>query len=321
MNGLNNETKDDKLDYIKSLQTSTEEIPKLNQKVYKVPTADIDFDSYLPVKWGVEYIELTDEAQELEYFILNGLNYLIEGDKGLGKTQLVGNICHKHKIPIVSLNCSDGTKIGDLIGRPQINEYGSYFQLGALPTAIEVANHFGIGLLYEDEYNAMTHEMQKVTNSVTDGRKSIVANGKTYRLKPDCKLAVIATINPSTYAGVNTITEDSRSRFMGAIWDYPNSEQLKRIVNWSDVPTDTVVEPMLTLCQNIHNLRMNSDVDYSLSPRDLAQFADCYRMWSDSTMKHPLERSLKNTVLCKFSDITQRELIKKQISEIFGVSV
>ena len=319
MNGLNNKTNDDKLDYIKSLQK--EEKPIVSKRVFKVPTADIDFDSYLPVKWGVEYKELDDEAQELEHFILEGLNYLIEGDKGTGKTQLVNNICVEHKVPIIPLNCSDGTKIGDLIGRPQINEYGSYFQLGALPTAIEVSNHFKRGVLYLDEFNAMPHEMQKATNSIADGRQSITANGVIYRLKPDCKLSVIATMNPSTYSGVNTLTEDSRSRFMGAVWNYPNSEQLKTIVDWSTIPSETVIEPMLTLCQNIHNLRMNSDVDYSLSPRDLAQFADCYRMWVDSDLKKPLERSLKNTVLCKFSDITQRELVKKQISEIFGVSV
>ena len=306
------------LEYIKSMQQSEEPIQQ-QHKVFKVPTADIDFDNYLPVKWGVEYIELEDEARELEAYILKGMSYLVESDKGLGKTQLVNNICVKHKIPLVALNCSDGTRIGDLIGRPQINEFGSYFQLGALPTAIEVANHFKIGVLYMDEFNALAHEMQKATNSITDGRQSIVANGKIYRLNEGCKLSVIATMNPSTYSGVNTLTEDSRSRFVGKVWDYPNSDQLKKIVDWTGIPVETVVEPMLTLSQNVHNLRANTDVDYSLSPRDLVQFADCYRMWDGSELGQPLKRSLNNTVLCKFSDLTQRELIKKQIKEIFGV--
>ncbi len=78
---------------------------------------------------------------------------------------------------------------------------------------------------------------------------------------------------------------------------------------------------MLTLVQNIHNLRINADVEYSLSPRDVAQFTDCYRMWTDSPLTKPLERSLKNAVISKFGDTAQRELIKKQISEIFGVTV
>ena len=82
-----------------------------------------------------------------------------------------------------------------------------------------------------------------------------------------------------------------------------------------------VKEPMLTLVQNIHNLRINADVEYSLSPRDVAQFTDCYRMWDDSHLTKPLERSLKNSVISKFGDTTQRELIKKQIGEIFGVTV
>ena len=305
-------------EYIKSLKTNND----VNvDRTYKVPTAEIDYDNYIPVKWGVEYVQLSDEADELEQCMLNGMNYLIEGDKGLGKTQLVHNLAHKHLMPIVALNCSDGTKIGDLIGRPQINEFGSYFQLGVLPTAIEVANKYKSAILYLDEFNALQHEIQKATNSVTDGRRSIVANGKTYRLNKGVKLSVIATMNPSTYAGVNTLTEDARSRFIGAVWEYPSNESLKQIVDWSGIPVETVVDPMLQLVQNIHNLRINADVDYSLSPRDVVQFTDCYRMWTDSTLGKPLVRSLKNTVLSKFSDLSQRELVKKQIQEIFGVTV
>lgn len=305
-------------EFIKSIKTSTNDEPK--DRVYRVPTAEIDFDNYKPVKWGVEYIQLSDEADELEQCMLAGMNYLIEGDKGLGKTQLVHNLAFKHNIPIVTLNCSDGTKVGDLIGRPQINEFGSYFQLGVLPTVIEVVNRYKHGILYLDEFNALQHEIQKATNSVTDGRRSIVANGKTYRLNEGVKLSVIATMNPSTYSGVNTLTEDARSRFIGAIWDYPTSESLKQIVDWSGIPVETVVDPMLQLVQNIHNLRINADVDYSLSPRDIVQFAECYRMWTDSTLGKPLVRSLRNTVLSKFSDLAQRELVKKQIAEIFGVT-
>jgi MoxR-like ATPase len=307
-----------KHDYIQSLKTPNND--PSTSRTYRVPTAEIDFDNYTPVKWGVDYIQLSDEADELEQCMLSGMNYLIEGDKGLGKTQLVHNLAHKHSTPIVTLNCSDGTKIGDLIGRPQINEFGSYFQLGVLPTAIEVANKYKRAILYMDEFNALQHEIQKATNSITDGRRSIVANGKTYRLDRDVKLSVVATMNPSTYSGVNTLTEDARSRFIGAVWEYPSNESLKDIVDWSGIPVETVVDPMLQLVQNIHNLRINADVDYSLSPRDIVQFTDCYRMWTDSTLGKPLVRSLKNTVLSKFSDLSQRELVKKQIQEIFGVT-
>jgi MoxR-like ATPase len=308
----------DEQNYIKSLQTSKDG----ETRTYRVPTAEIDYSNYEPVKWGVDYIQLDDEADELEQCMLAGLNYLIEGDKGLGKTQLVHNLAHKHGTPIVTLNCSDGTKIGDLIGRPQINEYGSYFQLGVLPTAIEVANKSvnKRAVLYMDEFNALQHEIQKATNSVTDGRRSISANGKIYRLNDGVKLAVVATMNPATYSGVNTLTEDARSRFIGSVWEYPSNDSLKEIVNWVGIPVESVVEPMLQLVQNIHNLRINADVDYSLSPRDIVQFTDCYRMWTDSTLGKPLERSLRNAVLSKFSDLTQRELVRKQITEIFGVS-
>lgn len=314
---------EEKQNYIESLSKTMTNESKIDpmDRVYRVPVADIEYDNYLPTKWGVEYVQLNDEADELEAMILSGKNYLIEGDKGLGKTQLVHNICLKHNIPIVPMNCSDGTKIGDLVGRPQINQFGSYFQLGSLPTAIEVANHFKKCVLYMDEFNAMPHALQLATNSITDDRKSIVANGKVYRLNEGCILAVIATMNPSTYAGVNTLAEASRSRFYGAIWEYPTSDNIKKIIDWTGIPQTEVLEPLLTLTQNVHSLRLNSDVDYSISPRDLAQFTECFRMWSNHELKKPLERSLKNAILSKFSDPAQRELIRKQIKEIFGVDL
>lgn len=307
--------------FINSLKTN---VPADNNNAghtYKVPVAEIQFDNYIPVKWGVDYIQIADEADELEMYMLAGKNYIIEGDKGLGKTQLVHNICVKHNLALVTLTCSEGTKIGELIGRPQINEFGSYYQLGILPTAIEVANHFGKGVLYIDELNALTHEIQKTLNSITDGRMSINANGKVYRVNSGVTLSVVGTMNPVTYSGVNSLTEDVRSRFIGSVWSYPDSDTLKQIIDWTNIDELTVMNPMLTLVQNIHNLRLNSDVDYSLSPRDIAQFTECYKLLKDSTLKKPLERSLKNTVMCKFSDIGQRELIKKQINDIFGVSV
>ena len=291
-----------------------------------VPVASIDYDSYMPHNWGVEYVEIDGEARELEALIMadkeSAKPYLIESEKGMGKTLLINDICLENNIPCITLSCSSGTRMTDLEGRTHVDENGSYFQLGVLPTAIEVANKSvnKRAVLYMDEFNALQHEIQKATNSVTDGRRSISANGTRYRLNDGVKLAVVATMNPATYSGVNTLTEDARSRFIGSVWEYPSNDSLKEIVNWVGIPVESVVEPMLQLVQNIHNLRINADVDYSLSPRDIVQFTDCYRMWTDSTLGKPLERSLRNAVLSKFSDLTQRELVRKQITEIFGVS-
>ena len=44
-----------------------------------------------------------------------------------------------------------------------------------------------------DEANAQEHDIQRYWNRICDGRKSIVANGKTYKLNKGCKLSITWT--------------------------------------------------------------------------------------------------------------------------------
>ena len=55
----------EKQEFIESLKTNENNAPR----VYKDPTAEIDYENYLPRKWGVDYVQLTDEADELEHVI------------------------------------------------------------------------------------------------------------------------------------------------------------------------------------------------------------------------------------------------------------
>ena len=63
--------------------------------------------------------------------------------------------------------------------------------------------------------NALEPELQKLLNPLLDDRRHITANGKQFKLNNDAKLIVIATMNPSTYAGTSPLNEDLRSRFVG----------------------------------------------------------------------------------------------------------
>lgn len=301
----------------------------MTKKIIKnnlVPTSYIDFNQYSPknlIDWGT-YIEINDEKKLVEMAIRNAQRpYLIEGDKGVGKTLLIHTICREKQYALVEYSCSSGTNKGDLIGRAQINSNGSYFELGILPLAFEVANHFKHAVLYIDEINATEHEVMKLFNRPFDKRKSVLANGKIYKLNPDCKLSIVATMNPITYAGVNSLTEDLRSRFIGDVLSYPTSTQLEKIINWTSIPIETVKSPLLVLAQETHALRMKGDVEYVLSPRDIEQFCEYYRElkvdnFSDSAI---LNYTIKQVILVKYGEIEERELVKSRASEIFGVTI
>ena len=289
-----------------------------------VPTIPIDFEEYDPARIEVwdNYIPIRNEVEGLTRAIRNAtFPYLIESEKGQGKTLLVHTICKENGIALIDEPVGSGTRKSDLLGSKEINRDGTAFNLGIIPKAIEVANHFGHACLYCDEGNAQDHETQKWWNRICDGRKSITANGKKYKLNADCKLAIVWTINPVTYAGVNSLTEDLRSRFIGSVWDYPSDSDLAKVIDWTDISSDVVKQPLLQLVQDIHALRVKGDLEYALSIRDVAQFCEHLRQISKETPlpAKPIETVISEAIIVKFSDPTERELVKIRANDTFGV--
>lgn len=292
-----------------------------------VPTLPIDFDEYNPEKIVVwdKYVEIGEEKTDMERAIKNAtFPYLVESEKGQGKTLLVHTICKENNIALVTMPLGSGTTDKDLIGTKEINRNGTVFNLGLLPRGIEVANKYKHALIYGDEANAQDHDIQKVWNSICDGRRYIVANGKMYKLNEGCKLSIVWTVNPVTYAGVNTLTEDIRSRFIGRVWKYPTDEELKKVLNWEGFSVNDmfIQEPLLKLAQDIHALRSKGEVEYALSVRDLMQFLSYLKEIKTSNItKANITNALRNVFLIKYSDETERELIKVRMNDTFDVVV
>ena len=291
--------------------------------ITSIPTLTTDFDQYDPKNIDVweTYTPIADEKDRLTMAIMSAnIPYLIESEKGQGKTLLTHTICKENNIALVSEPIGVGTKKSDLIGSKEINKDGTFFSLGLLPKAIEVANHYGHACLYGDEGSNQDHEVQQLWHSICDGRRSIVANGKQYKLNEDCKLAIIWTINPVTYAGVNSMTEALRSRFIGSAWSYPSNDDMESVIDWTDIANDAVKTPLLTLAQDIYALKLKGDVEYALSIRDLVQFTHHYRDIQDK-IKKPLETVLNEVVMIKFSEPSERELIRLRIEDTFDVKL
>lgn len=291
---------------------------------------EINFDLYHPdnIEDMGEYIDLHGERQRLEKVIERANKpYLIYGAKGIGKTSLIHSICKDKKIGLVEVNCSAGTNIARLEGRLQIDNDGSYFERGIIPIAFEASNHFKHVVLYIDEIGALNPDIQKWLNRPLDKRHSCSAGGRTYTLNPDCKLAIIATTNPIQYSGVNNLTEDLRSRFIGRMWDYPSSDEMEKIIDWTDIPEIAVKEPLLTLAQDTYGLRVKGDVEYVLSTRDIIQFVEVYRdLLADyddddpNIISNVLLETIHETIMIKYTDPHEYELIKARVQETFGVT-
>jgi hypothetical protein len=162
-------------------------------------------------------------------------------------------------------------------------------------------------------------------------------------LKDDCKLSVVAAMNPISYSGVNTLNEDLKSRFTGRVWKHDLQSQLDNAVSWN---IDTIPQPMrdiivndlkvkiVTLCENMRRLRISGEISYSLSVRDIKQFVDVLRMFSkgkdfddghggcSSEYFDTLSRVLNTTVTNhKLDSEEERKAVSKLLQDIFGVDV
>ena len=304
---------------VKAVETTTNSDNGLSNTIPVLPINFSEYDSANIDVWD-EYITIGNEKDRaIKAIKLAKFPYLIESEKGQGKTLLIHTICKENNIALVEEPVGSGTKKYDLIGSKEINKDGTFFNLGILPKAIEVANHFGHACLYCDEGNAQEHEIQKWWNSICDGRKAVVANGKKYKVNSNAKLSIVWTINPAGYAGINSMTEDLRSRFIGSVWDYPTNNELDKAINWDEISYDSVRKPLLTFVQDIHSLKMKGNVEYSLSIRDIAQFCEYYRDMQG--YENVLEDAILEVILIKYSDAAERELVRIRANDTFGVNL
>lgn len=292
---------------------------KIDSLHKSIPTLEISYDMYLPIPMG-NYVEVDSEIAMLKKSIEKGLPFLIEGDKGIGKTLFVNTVCCMEDIPMVSYSCSSGTTMGDILGREHILGDDSVFELGLLPTAIEVANHFSKGILYLDELNALEPEIQKMLNSVIDARRSVTVNGHIYRLKDGVKFCIVATMNPSTYAGTSPLNEDLRSRFIGEQWRYPSGKHLSVVCNWDGITKESQ-KMILQLATDTLGMRQKGEISYVLSTRDIDMFTNTYRAWKEMGLKGDelMTKTLRTSVLIKFGDAEDRDAVRIRAEETFGV--
>lgn len=306
----------------------TSDTPKsVSGEVNGIPVIQTQFELYKPERFG-NYKEVNGEISTLEWIIESGVNWLIEGDKGLGKTMAVYEVCAKNDIPLVEMRCSSGTTEGDIIGREHLNANGSVFELGIIPTFVNVVNHYKKGVLYLDEFNAQEAEIQKMYNSILDDRRHVIANGKRYKIDDDASACIIATQNPTRYAGTIPMNEDSRSRFAGEEWNYPTSEQIKSIIDWKDIP-EVIQTRMIQLVMDNLGARRENQVDYVLSTRDIAHFTKLYRLFdkrikggnNEERSNTVLTKTLQTSVLIKFGEAMDREFIRKRCEETFDVEL
>ena len=267
-----------------------------------------------------KYVQTNNESIKMDIAMNSTNPKILVGPKGIGKTLCIESYAYQHKIPLIRHDCSEDTKKYDLYGSYNIINNQTFFELGVIPTSIEVANQTGCAILVLEEFNALTNETQKLLNPILDYRKSVVINrlNKTYTLKDDCKLLVVATMNPSYYSGTNELNEDIKSRFGVWKWDYPEEQIERKIVNDADIPEE-ILRGMIQLALDTRNAYAKEEIEYAISTRDLDLFFSEYRTCKNTTQNvDPFELAFEQYILGKYDLQENIEYIEQRRDSIFG---
>jgi len=281
---------------------------------------DIDFDSHIQTV-DQPYHEVGNEFDLFDSHLESGEAILLEGPKGCGKSLAIAKWCYVRRIPFITFDCSEETKEGHLMGRLVVRGQETPFHLGMIPRIIEVCNHFGSAVIIFEELNALTNQMQKLLNPLLDWRKGayVELTGEHYSLKKGKQLLVMATMNPSSYSGVNDLNDDLLSRFSVYKWEYPTMSQEREFLNTTGVPTD-VVRQFLKLGQETRAAELRGDTTHSISTRELDSCFNLFRAFK-KRFDNPLTELINGKIRGMFKDDEEWNIIKSRIESIFGREV
>jgi MoxR-like ATPase len=238
------------------------------------------------------------------------------GPKGVGKSLSVADFAYKNQIPIITFDCSEDIRRSHLIGTFIMRGDDTPFILGPIPTGFEIANEVGACIVNFEEVNALTPQMQKILNPVTDFRRRVEVPEckRVFDLKKGAKLWFTGTMNTAVYGGVYALNEDLKSRVRLLPVDYPSPKQeakiVKVVLNGQSAKLGAKdMEQVLLLA---HETRQKS-LDYALSTRDVVQLLEDF-------LALGYDRALR-LILGKFEG-EDRATVKERVKSIFvGVNI
>lgn len=275
------------------------------------------------VQSTIKYLSRNGEKEMLDACLVSGIGVVIRGPKGTGKSAMITDYAKENNIPLVTVDSHPQIDSGDLIGRFVIHEDETYFLLGALPKAIEIANMTGKCILAIEEINALAPESQKMLNPLLDYRKHVVVHDtdQIYRLKEGCQLLVIGTMNYGDgYGGIFELNEELKSRPNHKSQDYDSPEHELRILTNECKMDGEMAEGLIRIANAI---RQETNVTYKLSTRELTKFGHTYNAYL-KTHKHK-EEALKNALTHSLVDVyvlsEERDNVKRKIKDVLDVEI
>lgn len=219
----------------------------------------------------------------------NNLSVLLIGETGSGKTSMIQAKAEERKQKAIRFNLTGETTVDEFVGKYVLRGGETVWEDGILLKAMKE----GLWLIV-DEINVALPEILFVLHSLLDDDKHVVvAQHETETVTPHKNFRFFATMNPTDeYSGTKELNKAFKSRFQCILMvEYPNNKIEMEIIKHHVPSIDTnLVTKMITVANKIRAMKQKEEIFFTLSTRDLIQWAKL------TTLTGDIETGFRNTI-------------------------
>lgn len=246
------------------MTTTTNKLVKTKHKAAAVETsvrlASVPDESVADKYIGRIIHGRTDE-QIFEMALKEGMNVLLEGDTGAGKTLAAMAFAARKRMPFYSVPNNVGIDPSQLFGKFVPDEDGIAVGVWQDGPVTDLVRHGGVLLI--NEVNFLPPRVATVLFSLLDGRREIaLLDHKGEVIKAHPNLLIIGDMNPD-YLGTQPLNDAFRNRFEIQLqWDYDDKVEAALVKS----------KTLLSFAKNIRKRRRDGDIETPLSTNMMVEF-------------------------------------------------
>ena len=207
------------------------------------------------------YAEQAGECGLFEHAYRQKLPVLLKGPTGCGKTRFVEHMAARIGRPLITVSCHDDLTAADLVGRYLIGDNNTVWNDGPLARAVRSG-----AICYLDEVVEARKDTTVVLHPLADDRRVLPIERTGEELHAPPEFMLVVSYNPGYQNLLKNLKPSTRQRFVALVFDYPEPEVERRIVEAESGVNAAIAARLVKLASALRRLT-DQDLEETVSTR------------------------------------------------------